>query len=221
MKGIFAVNKPKGPTSYAIVAKIKRLIGGGKKEKVGHAGTLDPLAEGVLVIAVGREFTKQISQVVEKEKEYLADVMLGITSVTDDEEGEKEFMDVKKIPDLKTIEKVIESFLGEITQITPVYSAAKVGGGEEAYKKARRGVAFTPPPRFVLIKKIDILSYEWPILQLRAVTGPGVYIRSLAREIGEKLETGGYLTRLVRTRVGEYRIEDAVCLEELTVENKL
>ena len=138
-----------------------------------------------------------------------------MTSVTDDEEGEKTEIVVTKIPTLEEIEKVKKEFIGEIIQITPVYSAAKVGGGEEGYKKARRGEKFTPPPRFVYIERIDVLDYEWPILQLRVVTGPGVYIRSLARELGEKLKTGGYLTKLVRTRVGDFRIEDAVSPEEL------
>jgi tRNA pseudouridine55 synthase len=216
MKGIFAINKPKGPSSYAIVGQIKRLVGGGRrKEKIGHAGTLDPLAEGVLVVAIGREYTKKISEVVAKEKEYLADVRLGMTSVTDDEEGEKTEVVVEKIPSLAEIEEAKKAFLGEIMQITPVYSAAKVGGGEEGYKKARRGEKFTPPPRFVYIERIDVLSYEWPNLQLKVLTGPGVYIRSLARELGEKLGTGGYLTNLVRTRVGDFRIEDAVSPEEL------
>ncbi len=215
MKGIFAINKPKGPSSYAIVGQIKRLVGGGKKEKIGHAGTLDPLAEGVLVVAIGREYTKQISEVVAKEKEYLADIKLGMTSVTDDEEGEKTEVVVTKIPTLAEIEEIKKDFIGEIIQTTPVYSAAKVGGGEEGYKKARRGEKFTPPPRFVYIERIDVLDYEWPMLQLRVITGPGVYIRSLAREFGEKLKTGGYLTKLIRTRVGDFRIEDAVSPEEL------
>lgn len=217
MKGIFAINKPKGPSSYAIIGQIKRLMGGGgrKGEKIGHAGTLDPLAEGVLVVAIGREYTKKISEVVAKEKEYLADVRLGMTSVTDDEEGEKTEVAVEKIPTLEEVEEAKKAFLGEIVQITPVYSAAKVGGGEEGYKKARRGEKFTPPPRFVYIERIDIISYEWPILQLKVLTGPGVYIRSLARELGEKLGTGGYLTRLVRTRVGDFKIEDAVSPEEI------
>lgn len=192
------------------------MLGGGRRgEKIGHAGTLDPLAEGVLVVAIGREYTKKISEVVAKEKEYLADVRLGMTSVTDDEEGEKTEVVVEKIPTLEEIEEAKKAFLGEIMQITPVYSAAKVGGGEEGYKKARRGEKFTPPPRFVYIERIDIISYEWPILQLKVLTGPGVYIRSLARELGEKLGTGGYLTHLVRTRVGDFRIEDAVSPEEI------
>ena len=221
MKGIFAINKPRGPSSYAIVAGIKRLVGGTKREKVGHAGTLDPLAEGVLVVAIGREFTKQIDKIVKKEKEYLAEIKLGTTSVTDDEEGEKNEISVKRIPTLTEIEKIKNDFIGEIVQVTPEYSAAKVGGGEEGYKKARRGEKFTPPPRFVYIERIDVISYEWPILQIKTVTGPGVYIRSLAREFGEKLGTGGYLTRLVRTRVGDFRIEDAVSPEEIFQTNKV
>lgn len=215
MEGIFAINKPKGPSSFAIVGKIKRLLGKKNKKKVGHAGTLDPLAEGVLVVAIGRKFTKQIDEIVAKEKEYLADIKLGVTSETDDEEGEKTIIKVDKIPTLAEIEEVKKEFIGEIIQITPRYSAAKVGGGEEGYKKARRGESFTPPPRFVYLESIDILAYEWPMLQIKTVTGPGVYIRSLAREFGEKLGTGGYLTDLVRTRVGNFRIEEAVSVNEI------
>lgn len=132
--GLVAIYKPAGPTSHDIVDMVRRATG---VKKVGHAGTLDPLARGVLVVAIGREATKQISDVVAKEKEYIARVRLGVTSTTDDEEGEKEVRDIEKVSRSK-VEKVVEKFVGEIEQVPPIYSAVKIAG-QEAYKRARRG----------------------------------------------------------------------------------
>ena len=209
---IFAVYKPTGPTSHDIVDQVRCATG---VVKVGHAGTLDPLARGVLVIAVGREATKQIATIVKKEKEYVAKVRLGVTSTTDDGEGEKvaKKSDIFE-PDLVKITEVVQSFIGNIEQVPPVYSAVKVAG-QEAYKRARRGEDIKMKSRQVEIKEIEILSYQWPFLTLRVVTGPGVYIRSLARDIGEKLGVGGYLADLERTRVGDYTKEEAVKIEKL------
>ncbi len=262
-EGLWNVYKTKGVSSFEVVRDIKRMTG---EKKVGHAGTLDPLAEGVLIVGVGREATKQLRFVLEEDKEYVGEIKLGMVSTTDDEEGEKSELIIKneelKIastpifakggvserinvnnnkdglkdektvwPTLEEIEKVIqENFIGDIVQITPTYSAVKIGG-ERAYKKARRGEKFTRPPRIVTIKEIEILDYsiptiadktelrgpasqlDFPILKIRTVVGSGTYIRSLAREIGEKLGTGGYLTSLVRTRIGEYNMEDSVRLK--------
>jgi len=202
-EGLFAIYKPKGPTSNDIVQKIKKLTG---IKKVGHAGTLDPLAKGILVVAVGRESTKKLGEIVKKEKEYLATIRLGITSTTDDEEGVKtpshsplkgEKVGVEKI------KKVLEKFEGKINQIPPIYSAIKIKG-QEAYKLARKGQQPKMKSRPVEIKKIVIKSYKWPYLKIKVVTGPGVYIRSLARDIGQKLKVGGYLYNLERTRVGQF-----------------
>ncbi|MGC9610930.1 MAG: tRNA pseudouridine(55) synthase TruB [Minisyncoccia bacterium] len=207
---ILAVWKPKGPTSNDVVQQIKRIAGG---EKVGHAGTLDPLAEGVLVIGIGREATKKLSVEVKKEKEYVADIKLGEESTTDDEEGDKEAFNIKTIPILKDIEAILPKFTGNIKQIPPIYSAIKIGG-REAYKFARNGEKPLLLERDAEIKKIEILGYEWPRLELRVVTGPGVYIRALARDIGKELKTGAYLAGLKRTRVGDFTEERSLSLEE-------
>jgi len=212
---IIAVYKPSGPTSHDIVDRVRRATG---VKKVGHAGTLDPLARGVLVVAIGRQATKKIAEIVAKEKEYMAQIKLGMTSMTDDEEGEKETVKIPnskfQIPNESQITKVVREFIGEIEQTPPVYSAVKIKG-QEAYKRARRGEDVRMKSRQVEIKEIEILKYEWPVLGIRVVTGAGVYIRSLARDIGEKLGVAGYLVDLERTRVGEFGKEDAVRLEEL------
>jgi len=291
---------------------------------------LDPLAEGVLVVGVGREATKQLRFVLEEDKEYIGEIKLGMVSETDDEEGIKaltskvqgtsyklqntknkiqgtsyklqntkeKLQDIKsdcgrvaskaeplecsgsgtrgpafpsermfiragserdtsttflnsknnksqtvnselitdnrQWPSLEEIKKVIrENFLGDIVQITPTYSAVKIGG-ERAYKKARRGKKFTRPPRIITIKEIEILDYylkkfpeikqkngtiipagEYPVLKVKTIVGSGTYIRSLAREIGEKLNTGGYLISLIRTKIGDYKVEDSLMLDEI------
>lgn len=199
-KGIFIIYKPKGPTSHDIIAKIRRLTG---EQRVGHAGTLDPLARGVLVVAVGREFTKQLSGIVGKEKEYLAVIRLGANSITDDAEGEKIPVAVNKKPNAAAVKKITMKFMGMVWQLPPAFSALKIKG-QPAYKLARQGKAPKLKKRRVEIKEIEILKYKWPNLRLRVVTGPGVYIRALARDIGAKLKTGGYLADLERTRVGEF-----------------
>ena len=204
-EGIFAVYKPKGITSNDAVQIVKRQSGG---KKTGHAGTLDPLAKGVLVIGVGREATKTLGEVVKKEKEYLAVVKFGETSSTDDAEGEKIKIKIKNIPEIADIKKAIEKFQGKITQIPPVFSAVKIKG-REAYKLARKGQEVKMKPREIEIKSINIIDYKWPLLKLKVITGPGAYIRSLARDIGEELGVGGYLADLERTRVGQFTKENA------------
>lgn len=208
---LFAVWKPKGPTSHDIVDTVRRIT---KERTVGHAGTLDPLAEGVLVIAVGRDATKKINETVQKEKEYRAKVCLGITSATDDEEGEKITISYSKIPSPEEVKNAVKKFIGVISQIPPQFSAIKVRG-KSAYKTARKGEHVELKPRTVEIKKIEIESYEWPYICMRVVTGPGVYIRSLARDIGQALGTGGYLSELVRTRVGEFQKANSFTLEKV------
>ena len=211
---MFTIYKPKGPTSHDIVDQVRRVTG---IRKVGHAGTLDPLAEGVLVVAVGRGATKQIDSIVKTEKEYIAKVKFGETSSTDDEEGEKTEVVKEEVQITKEqIEEVLAQFIGEIKQVPPIYSAIKVKG-QTAYKMARKGKEIKLEPRDVLIKKIEILGYEWPYLDLNVTCGPGVYIRSLAKDIGVALKVGGYLAELKRTRVGDYKIEDAIKPTEIIV----
>ena len=209
---IFAFYKPKGITSNDAVQKVRSIVG--RSVKVGHAGTLDPLAQGVLVIAIGREATKKISEVVKKEKEYVAEITLGFESSTDDAEGEKTLFNVSKRPVLEEIIKIFPEFIGRIKQMPPIYSAIKIQG-REAYKYARQGQEIKMESREVEIKNIELLEYAWPLLKIKVLTGPGVYIRSLARDIGKKLGVGGYLSFLERTRVGDFKKEDAVLMENL------
>jgi tRNA pseudouridine55 synthase len=206
---IIAINKPIGPTSFDIVAKVRKIT---NTKKVGHAGTLDPLASGVLVVAVGREDTKKISSIVEKEKEYVAEVTLGEESSTDDNEGEKLLIN-GSVPELGDIKAVLLHFIGEIYQVPPIFSAMKING-KRAYKLAREGKEVEMKSRKVEIKEIELLEYTYPILKIRVVTGPGVYIRSLARDIGRELGTGAYMSGLIRTRVGEFTIDKAKTIEE-------
>lgn len=210
MLDIFAVYKPRGLTSNAALNRLRCAAG---TKKIGHAGTLDPLAEGVLVVGVGREATKQLAKEVAKEKEYLAAITLGMTSATDDEEGEKTEWAAYTVPTGKEIRKILHKFIGIILQTPPVYSAIKING-KEAYKRVRRGEEIVMTRRRVEIKSIALESYHWPHLTLKVVTGPGVYIRSLARDIGENLGTGGYLSGLVRTRVGQWTLANALSLAE-------
>lgn len=213
MKKIFAVYKPKGPTSADIVGIIKKISGA---KKVGHAGTLDPLAKGVLVIGVGREATKQLKNAVNSEKEYLATIRLDMKSTTDDGEGEKTKITTSqdKRPSFKELEKTINNFKGNILQTPPLFSAVKIKG-KEAYKYARKGEDVKLKPRRVIVKKIEILKYQWPYARVRVITGPGVYIRSLARDIGKKLKIGGYLFSLERIRVGKFTKEKALKIPQL------
>ena len=214
------INKPKGITSHDVVDEVRRIT---SKKKVGHAGTLDPFATGVLVVGVGRESTKKLGNISKNsEKEYITTLELGKISDTGDPEGIIENFSGRRsslrtcdVPKLRVIERVLEGFKGKIKQRPPKFSAIKIKG-EPAYKKARRGEEFEIPEREVEIKEIEVLEWNTPSrLKIRVVCGSGTYIRSLARDIGEKLGTGAYLTELTRTRVGNYKIENSKTLEEL------
>lgn len=209
---IFAIYKPVGVTSHDIVNMVRRKTG---VKRVGHGGTLDPLAEGVLVIAVGRENTKLLDKYVKGDKEYVATLMLGYTSETDDREGPIKKYNTEIIPTLQEIEQAIKNFIGEIMQTPPIYSAIKING-RPAHRRVRQGQEVVMEERPVFIKDIQIEKYEYPTLELKIECGTGVYIRSLAKNIGEELKTGAYLLKLVRTRVGEFKSENAKKIEELT-----
>jgi len=214
------INKPAGITSHDVVDKVREITG---EKRVGHAGTLDPFATGVLVIGVGKESTKKLGEIAKNsEKEYIAVMEFGKTSSTGDPEGIIENFSGRRsslrtcdVPKLRVIERVLEGFKGKIKQRPPKFSAIKIKG-EPAYKKARRGEEFEIPEREVEIKEIEVLEWNTPSrLKIRVVCGSGTYIRSLARDIGEKLGVGAYLTELTRTRVGDYKIENSKTLEEL------
>lgn len=204
--GTVAVWKPVGMTSHDVVALVRRVTG---VSRVGHGGTLDPLACGVLVVAIGREATKGLDAAVKGEKEYAAEIRLGATSVSGDREGPIAEVPGAAAPARDAVAAAAEKFVGNIMQVPPAYSALKLAG-KPAYEYARAGKEIAMKAREVEIREIEIVSYAWPDLVLRVVTGPGVYIRSLARDIGAELGTGGYLFGLARTRVGNFRSEGAI-----------
>lgn len=211
---IFVIDKPKGPTSHDIINQLRRIT---NIRKIGHAGTLDPLASGILVVGIGREGTKQLGIIVKHDKTYIADIKLGVNSTTDDEEGEKinKFTGVHDSANIskEMIEQILPKFTGKIKQTPPVYSAIKVKG-KPAYKRTRAGEEIQLEPRDVAIYDINIQDYKWPILKIQVECGSGVYIRSLARDIGASLKVGGYLANLRRTKIGKYDLSHALTLEQ-------
>jgi tRNA pseudouridine55 synthase len=211
MDGIVLVDKPKGRNSFQIVSKVKRLLNGAK---VGHGGTLDPLATGVLVILIGMA-TKKSNSSLAADKEYIARIRLGITTDTLDAEGvvQRE-QDVPEYPASK-IEEVLHSFMGETRQTPPVYSALRFGG-RRLYELARKGIHVEPEPRLVRIHRITLLDYTHPWLTIEVECSKGTYIRALARDIGQKLGCGAHVADLTRTRVGEFLLKDCIAVDELT-----
>lgn len=210
---LVGVNKPKGITSFAVVAFWRKVTG---VRKIGHAGTLDPMARGVLVLGIGRTATRQLQLIVKKEKEYRAEICLGATSSTDDAEGEIKLGQKIDEPSLEKIAQTLLKFKGKIKQLPPNYSAIKVAG-RPAYRYAREGKGCRLTARQVRVDKIELIAYRWPKVRIRVVTGPGVYIRAIARDLGDKLGTGGYLTDLVRTAVGQFKIDKAVNLADAKI----
>jgi tRNA pseudouridine55 synthase len=209
---IVVINKPVGITSHDVVDQVRRITG---IKRVGHAGTLDPLASGVLVVAITRESTRELGEWLKKDKEYEAGIRLGMTSTTDDEEGEKTLIPIEA-PSLETLQMIVSRFVGEIEQEPPQFSAIKVGG-RAAYKSARQGKVIALGARTVTIYEIEILEYHWPFLSLKVRCGSGVYIRSLGRDIGKALGSGGYLTSLVRTKVGESSLDQALTIDQFAL----
>lgn len=208
MEEIILVDKPKGWTSFDVVGKIRSNLRKktGQKIKVGHAGTLDPLATGLLIILVGRA-TKSQDNFMKKDKVYEVEMKLGENSVTADEEGEKTKVSDYQ-PEMEEVLKVIRSFVGEISQIPPAYSAIKING-QRAYKLARAGKDVEIEPRKVTIYSVDDIKYEYPIVSFTTKVSSGTYIRSLVTDIGEKLKTGAYMTNLRRTKIGDFSLVDA------------
>lgn len=203
--GILLIDKPAGMSSFGVVARIRRVLTNqnNKKVKVGHTGTLDPFATGLMIIVVGKE-CKNAGQYSKLDKVYEASVTLGKTSTTGDPEGD--IIEVSEsVPLLSEIEAVIENFKGEITQRPPIYSAIKVGG-ERAYKLARRGEVVEIPLRTVTIFSLEILGYSYPELTIRVHVSSGTYIRTLAEDIGAALGVGAYCSELRRTKIADWDI---------------
>lgn len=180
---------------------------------MGHAGTLDPMATGVLLVCCGKA-TKQVPSLMDFRKVYEGCIELGTTTDTDDAEGN--IVEQKSVPhlSLKSIQEIVTQFRGEIQQVPPMYSALKMNG-QRLYKLARQGKVVERSPRSVTVHELEILHWEVPFLTIRVTCSKGTYIRALARDIGEVLKTGGYLKSLRRLRVGPYSVDDAIALSEL------
>lgn len=209
------INKPLEWTSFDVVQKLRNII---KVKKIGHAGTLDPLATGLLIICTGK-FTKKINEYMAQEKEYTGTFTLGATTETYDLESK--LVNIKPVDHLteEKIKSATLQFIGEIQQIPPAHSAIKVGG-KRLYELARQGKEVKPEPRKVTIKefvieKIDPIGIGLPIIHFKVVCTTGTYIRSLAYDFGEGLGCGAFLSSLCRTRIGEFSIDDAQSLEEI------
>ncbi|MGV9002087.1 MAG: tRNA pseudouridine(55) synthase TruB [Candidatus Saccharimonadaceae bacterium] len=209
---VVLVDKPAGITSFGVVARVRRRLSEqlGKKAKVGHTGTLDPFATGLMIIVTGKECRNAMSYS-KLDKEYEATFRLGQTSTTGDPEGE--LTDVSSAqPSKAAIEAALEQFKGEITQRPPIFSAIKIKG-RRAYDLARKGEVVEMPERQVTIFALELLEYTYPNVRVRAHVGSGTYIRSLAEDIGKVLETGAYCSELRRTKVAEFSVDDATPIE--------
>lgn len=211
MFGLLNINKPRGISSYDVIRHVRR--GLGRKVKLGHAGTLDPLAEGVLLICLGPA-TKLVEVIQAYPKEYLCLARLGATSTTDDAEGEVRPTPPAEPPAPEAVRAVLGQFVGRIEQVPPAHSAVKVGG-RRAYKLARRGQAPELTPKTVVVHALETVAYEYPDLRLKVRCGSGTYVRSLVRDIGRALGVGGYVAELIRTAIGPFTVADAVGIDRL------
>jgi tRNA pseudouridine55 synthase len=206
---VILIDKPFKWTSFDVVRKIRYLT---KTKKVGHAGTLDPLATGLLIVCTGK-FTKRINEFMAQEKEYTGTITLGSITPTYDLESEPHnFKDYDHLTD-DELHNATTHFIGNISQVPPIHSAIKKEG-KRVYELARRGEEVVLEPRQVTISKFSITKVELPVVHFKVVCSTGTYIRSLANDYGEKLGCGGHLSSLCRTRIGSYLLNDAVSMEE-------
>jgi tRNA pseudouridine55 synthase len=207
---LLLIDKPLEWTSFNVITKIRSLI---NIRKVGHAGTLDPLATGLLIVCTG-QFTKRINEYMSQEKEYTGTIVLGATTATFDFESEPK--DAKQFDHLTAVDikNATSRFTGEIMQVPPMHSAIKKGG-KRLYELARKGETIELQPRKLFIKDFEITAIELPVVSFRVVCSTGTYIRSLANDFGAALGSGGYLGSLRRTRIGGFHVNDALSIEQL------
>lgn len=210
MFGVFNINKPAGPTSRDIVNRVQRLV---RPAKAGHAGTLDPIASGVLLVCVGQA-TRLIEYAQQLPKSYRGLFLLGRRSASDDVEGNVEVVEGARRPTGDEIDSALRPFLGEILQRPPLHSAVKIGG-RRAYQLARQGVDFETTAKPVIIHRLHVVRYEYPALVLDVDCGSGTYIRSLGRDLAAELGTCAVMAELERTAIGEFTLETAVTPEVL------
>lgn len=215
ISGFLLINKPRDWTSFDVVAKLRSITG---IKKIGHAGTLDPFATGLLIVAIGRNATKHIDKFVKLDKEYIATLMLGADSDTYDRDGVITQNKNAQDPGIDKIRSVIKNFAGPQEQIPPMFSAKKING-QKLYKLARQGKTIKRKTVNINVYEAKIIDYKWPQLIIRFKVSSGTYIRSLARDIGRKIKTGAYLKKLNRTQIADYRIENSCKLDTLDRES--
>jgi tRNA pseudouridine55 synthase len=206
---VLLINKPMHWTSFDVVRKIRHLS---RARKVGHAGTLDPLATGLLIVCTGK-FTKRINEFMAQEKEYSGSLILGATTPTYDLESEPENFKEFNLISIDRIQNTVTKFTGDILQIPPAHSAIKKDG-KRVYELARKGIEVKLEPRKIAIKDFELISIELPQIMFRVVCTTGTYIRSLAHDFGASLGCGAYLSSLVRTRIGEFDLAESMTVEE-------
>lgn len=215
MEGFLLIDKPEGITSFGVIARLRRVTG---VRRIGHAGTLDPFATGLLVVGVGRSCTKRLGEVVGKEKVYEAVAVLGATSDTQDKTGAIEPVLTAGTPTEDDVRTAMARFNGTIAQIPPMYSAKKVAG-KKLYELARKGEEIERRPVDVTIHELTLTDYAHPRLAFRVRCSAGTYVRTLAHDIGATLGTGAYLESLRRTAIGDFLVENAAKLDAVTSEN--
>ncbi|MCH2136944.1 MAG: tRNA pseudouridine(55) synthase TruB [Phycisphaerales bacterium] len=210
LAGFLLIDKPEGPSSMQAVARVRHRAG---RTKTGHAGTLDPLASGLLVLGIGKA-TKMLQRAMDGSKVYETDIDLHCTSATLDREGDEAPVHVDREPSLEEVESALQAFKGEIEQAPPAFSAMKVDG-RRAYALARKGAPPQLPPRPVMVHDIALLNYTWPLAKVRIHSGKGFYVRSLARDLGAALQVGGLCRTIRRLAVGPFSIDQAIRLEDV------
>ena len=208
-EGILLIDKPPGMTSFSVVAALRRRLG---VKKIGHSGTLDPFATGLLVMLVGRNFTKLADSFISDDKEYKAILRLGVATDSYDSDGQVVANSDKK-PSLEEVQEAIGHFQGKIEQVPPMFSAKKIGG-KRLYEMARKGIEVERKPCLVEVTT-TLLRYEYPELEIHVTCSKGTYIRSIGHEIGTRLGSYAYLTALRRLRSGNFRLEESIPLQEL------
>ena len=216
MDEVILIDKPQGMTSFGVVARLRRVLSNqaGKKVKVGHTGTLDPFATGLMIIVTGKK-CREAETFTKLDKWYEAEIILGKNSSTGDPEGE--ITDVSDYePSLKEVQQVVSQFVGKIEQTPPIFSAIKING-ERAYRLAREGKQVKIPKRVIEIYSLELLAYEYPKLKIRTHVSSGTYIRTLAVDIGEKLGTGAYCENLRRMKIADYSIDEAKTLADFGI----
>ena len=216
MDEILLIDKPAGMTSFGVVARLRRVLSKqeGKKVKVGHTGTLDPFATGLMIIVTGR-MCRRAMEFTKLDKWYEAEIILGAESTTGDPEGELSRISDKK-PDKGEIKQVLKKFTGKIEQTPPAFSAVKVNG-RRAYQLARAGKEVDIPKRTITIYALELIGYDYPVLKLRMHVSSGTYVRSLAADIGKELKTGAYCQNLRRIKIADYDVKNAKVLADFGI----